>query len=153
MKAGELCVRDVVTAFADDAVTDAARRMVHYDVGDLVVVVAQPSALPRPVGIITDRDLVVHVLARPDREPGAIRVADVMTGEIVVAREDEDVESVLGRMRAHGIRRVPIVDDEGGLQGVISLDDVLAWMRDQLDATARTIEHQGLGPREHPGQR
>jgi CBS domain-containing protein len=143
MRAGELCVRDVVTAFSDEPVIDVARRMAEYGVGDVIVVIDERSGLPRPIGIITDRDLVIHVLARSDLVPANVKVADVMRRELVVAREDDDIEAVVAKMREHAIRRMPIVDDRGGLQGMLSIDDVLGWMRDQLAATTKTVERQG----------
>jgi CBS domain-containing protein len=146
MRAGELCVRDVVTATATESVVDAARRMANLDVGDLIVVVAQPGGLPRPVGIVTDRDLVVQVLARPDRVAASTTLADIVQRELVVASEDDDVEHVVAKMRECSIRRIPIVDRNGGLQGVISVDDVLGWMRDQLRDATKLLERQGQGP-------
>lgn len=146
MRAGELCVRNVVTADKGESVIDAARRMTEFDVGDLIVVAEQAHGLPRPVGIVTDRDLVVQVLARPERVPATTKIADVMRREIVVAAEDDDVEAVVAKMREHAIRRLPIVDRQGGLQGVISVDDVLGWMRDQLQAATKLMERQGRGP-------
>lgn len=146
MKAGELCIRDVMTACADESVIEAARRMAVYDVGDLIVVHDKPPALPRPIGIITDRDLVLQVLVHPERVSVAT-IGEVMCRELVVAGEHEDVESVIAKMRKHGVRRIPIVDEAGGLQGVISIDDILGWMRDQIQTTTTAIERQGLGPR------
>jgi len=146
MHAGELCVRDVVTAREDESVTEAARRMSDYHVGDLIVVAEQPHGLPRPIGIVTDRDLVVQVMARPERSPASTTIADVMRRELVVATEDDDIEYVVAKMRAHTIRRIPIVDAQGGLQGVLSIDDVLGWMRDQLAAATKLVERQGHGP-------
>jgi len=143
MRAGELCIRDVVTAFEDESALDVARRMAEYRVGDVIVVADQPPALPRPIGIVTDRDLVVQVLARPDRVPANVRVADVMRRELVVAREDDDIEHIVAQMREAVIRRIPIVDADDGLQGLLSIDDVLGWMRDQLDAATETVERQG----------
>lgn len=140
-------MRDVVTASPDESAVEAARRMVEYKVGDLIVVVERPPALPTPIGIVTDRDLVVQVLARPDRIPAAVKLADVMNRELVVAREDDDIEGVVVKMRERGIRRIPIVDEHGGLQGVLSIDDVLGWMRDQMQAATKTLEQQGHGPR------
>jgi CBS domain-containing protein len=146
MRAGELCVRDVVTASTDESILDAAWRMAEFDVGDLVVVVEQPPGLPRPIGIVTDRDLVVQVLAR-QRVPRETTVGDIMRRSLVVARDDDDIEGVIEKMRERGIRRIPIVDATGGLQGMLTIDDVLGWMRDQLYAATRTVERQGLGPR------
>lgn len=139
-------MRDVVTATEDELVTAVARRMADDDVGDVIVVVEQPFALPQPVGIVTDRDLVVQVLARPGCIPAEVKLGALDRRDLVVAREDEDVEAVVARMRERTIRRIPVVDEHGGLQGVISLDDVFAWMRDQLQTATRTLEKQGLGP-------
>ncbi|MBS1117800.1 MAG: hypothetical protein H6Q90_28 [Deltaproteobacteria bacterium] len=147
MRAGELCVRDVVTAQDSESVVDAARRMADLQVGDLVVIAEQPHGLPRPIGIVTDRDLVVQVLARPDRVPQRTKIADVMRRELVTAMEDDDVEHVLAKMRAHAIRRIPIVDRLGGLQGMLSLDDVLGWTREQLQVATKLLDDQGRGPR------
>lgn len=146
MRAGELCIRDVVTARDNETVTEVARRMAEYRVGDVIVIADRPHALPRPIGIITDRDLVVGVLARPDRSPASTTVGDILQRELVVATEDDDVESVVAKMRARDIRRIAIVDRGGGLQGILSLDDVFGWMRDQLDAATKLLEHQGRGP-------
>ena len=147
MHVGELCVRDVVTAHEDEPVTDAARRMSELHVGDLVVVADQPHGLPRPIGIVTDRDLVVQVLARPERLPASTKIADVMRRDLVVAMEDDAVEDVVAKMREHAIRRIPIVDAHGGLQGLLSIDDVFGWMRDQLEAATKLLDRQGRGPR------
>jgi CBS domain-containing protein len=146
MRAGELCVRDVVTALPDETVIDAARRMAGLHVGDVVVVDDATPGLPRPIGIVTDRDLVVGVLARPERVPTSTKLAEVMRRDLVVAKEDDTVESVVAIMREHAIRRIPIVDRDGRLQGVLSLDDVLGWMRDQIQAATKLVERQGAGP-------
>jgi len=139
-------VRDVVTARADESVVDAARRMARFDVGDLIVVEERAPRLPRPLAIVTDRDLVIDVLAKPERTPTTTKLADIMRRELVTASEQDDVETVVGKMRTHAIRRVAIVDDDGGLQGVISIDDVVGWMRDQLQAATKLLERQGQGP-------
>lgn len=147
MKAGELCVRDVVTARPEESVVEAARRMASLHVGDLIIVHERRNRLPEPIGIVTDRDLVVSVLARPERSPVTTTIREVMKTELVTANEDDDVESVVAKMRTHAIRRIPIIDAAGGLQGVLSIDDVLVWMRDQLELTTRLLERQGQGPR------
>jgi CBS domain-containing protein len=146
MRAGELCVRDVVTATPDESVVDAARRMAEYGVGNLIVVREEPPAQPQPLGIVTDRDLVVEVLAHPDRVPATTTIGDVMRHALVVAHEDDDIEGVLAKMRDRAIRRIPVVDVAGGLQGMLTIDDVLGWMRDQLQAATRILERQGRGP-------
>lgn len=147
MRAGELCVRDVVTADENESVVAAAQRMAQLAAGDLIVVKHLPDGQPHPIGIVTDRDLVVRVLARPGVLPAATKVGDVMQRELVTATEDDDIEAIVDKMRAHAIRRLPIVDRLGGLQGVISIDDVIGWMRDQMQTAAKLLERQGQGPR------
>ena len=135
-------MRTVVTAGPDETAMDIARRMADLDVGDVIVVDERPGELPRPIGIVTDRDLVVRALSRSDRLSAATRVRDLMQHGLVSAREDDDVQSVLAKMRAHAIRRVPIVDDKGGLQGVISVDDILGSLRDDLTTAVDVIERR-----------
>lgn len=149
MKAGELCIRNVVTATMNESVVDAARRMAEYRVGDLIVVDEQTDGLPRPIGIVTDRDLVVRVLTRGDCSPATTPISEVMRRDVVTATVDDDVERVVATMREHAIRRIPIVDHRGGLQGILSVDDVLGWMRDQIEAATRMLERQGEGPLAH----
>jgi CBS domain-containing protein len=152
MKAGELCIRNVVTATVHESVVDAARRMAECRTGDLIIVESRSGDLPRPVGIITDRDLVVRVLACPNRPPATTTIAEVMRAGLVTASVDEDVERVVALMRDHAIRRIPIVDRRGGLQGILCLDDVLGWMREQIEAATQLLEHHGEGPL-HDAQR
>ena len=146
MRAGELCVRDVVTARPDECVVDVARRMASLDVGDVIVIEERPGHPPRPLGIVTDRDLVVDVLAHAERLPSTTTLADILHRDLVTAREDDDVQTVLDKMRSHAIRRVPIVDHDGGLQGVLSIDDVIGLLRDDIVTAANLLESQGQGP-------
>jgi CBS domain-containing protein len=144
-------VRDVVTASADESALVAARRMAIHNVGDLIVVVEQPGTLPRPIGIVTDRDLVVRVLAREGQLGADTRLADLIQRELITAHEDDDIEAVMTLMREHSIRRVPIVDAGGGLQGLISVDDVLDWMKEQLETATNLLARQGRVS--HPRER
>ena len=140
MTAGELCIRRVITADLDESVIDAARRMAQENVGDLVVVEIVGERVA-PIGMLTDRDLVVGALARGAPLALELRVRDVMS-ETVTAYADEDVSGVLATMQRHKIRRMPIIDREGSLQGILTLDDVVSWIREQLDRAAAVIEHQ-----------
>jgi CBS domain-containing protein len=146
MKAGELCIRNVATATAGETVVEAARRMAEFRTGDLIIVEHGTSERPRPIGIITDRDLVVRVLACPDRSPATTRIGEVMRPGLVTSYEDEDVERIVAAMRDHKIRRMPIIDRRGGLRGILSLDDVLRWMREQIEAATRLLEMHGEEP-------
>jgi len=148
MRAGELCIRTVVTAFPDESVVDAARRMADYQVGDLIVVDALGDGGAHPIGIVTDRDLVVRVLTRTDCVPSQTKITEVMRKEVVTASEDDDVEHVLASLRRHNVRRMPVVDQRGVLQGIITIDDIVGWMAEQLERTVGLLERQsGAGIR------
>jgi CBS domain-containing protein len=139
MKAGELCTREVITATPDESVVEAARRMTRYDVGALIVV-DDSDGVARPIGIVTDRDLVTRALVRG--EPVASVVADVMDADVVTASVDDDVDAVLSRLRRRAVRRVPIVDRRGGLQGILTLDDIVGWISEELRDAAALIDRQ-----------
>jgi len=113
--------RKVEVASPRDLVADAARRMAERGVGTLVVV----DELRRPLGIVTDRDLVKRCIARP-RDPGRTELAAVMSGPVVWVREDASIESVLEEMARLRIRRLAVVDPKDRLTGLVSLDDALS---------------------------
>jgi CBS domain-containing protein len=129
---------DPVTARGGEGLLDAARRMRELHVGCLIIVEGAANER-RPVGILTDRDIVVGVLAQTDQKLHLLRVDDVMTRKLVLARETDDLDDVLRHMRKEGIRRVPVVDSRGVLKGVVALDDVLEHVREQIDTIAALI--------------
>jgi CBS domain-containing protein len=110
-------------------------------VGDLIVVEENGSHRV-PVGMITDRDIVVGVVAKEVTEFAKLAVGDVLLGELVIARSDEDLSDALGRMRRHGIRRIPVVDKQGNLEGIFTLDDLLAVLTHDLESVVRLLARQ-----------
>jgi len=136
MKVLELCKRDVVTIDPGESVVVAAKRMREQHVGDLVIVETVEQG-ERPIGVLTDRDIVVSVVAA-ELAPDQLKAGDVTRGdELVTTTLDEDLEELLRRMRSFALRRVPVVDEAGLLCGIVTLDDVLTWLRDELsEATA-----------------
>jgi CBS domain-containing protein len=143
MAAGELCRRDVDTANFDESALDAARRMRDRQVGTVVVVDGG-----RPVGILTDRDLAVRVLAA-GLDPQKTRVSEVMTPAPTTVTEDAQIATALGYMRAGRFRRVPVVGPDGRLCGILALDDVLAVVAAELaeigPLLTREAPHRWLG--------
>src|SRR3990172_5533276 len=105
MNAGELCNREVVFAYRNTPLVEAARLMREHHVGSLVVVVDRLSERV-PVGILTDRDIVVAVVAKA-LDPRALTVGDVMAGELLTVREQDGIPDTLRLMREKGVRRVP----------------------------------------------
>ena len=130
MKVGQYCKRSVVTIDVAADVAEAAKQMRLHHVGFLVVLDGQ-AIRRKPVGVITDRDIVVQIDAR-DTDPRALRVDEVMTRKPVVASENDDLSDLVQAMRLAGIRRVPVVDVAGSLCGVIATDDVIGVLTDLL---------------------
>jgi CBS domain-containing protein len=123
MKVGEHCKRQVVCISGASDVTTAARLMRESHVGFLVVH-EQGDELRRPVGVLTDRDIVLQIIAR-EVEPKSVTVEDVMTRQPLIASEADDLSDLLQAMRMAGIRRVPVTDVRGALTGIIALDDAI----------------------------
>lgn len=139
MTAGEVCNRQVVITRADAAVVDAARLMRTQHVGDLVVV-KDPNGERFPIGILTDRDVALSV-ERLLRLPH-LRVADVMSVDLVTAPERENLNEVLKKMQSHGVRRLPIVNERGGLEGILTFDDVLELLSEELTDMAKLVARE-----------
>lgn len=137
LDAGELCNRQVVIATPDELILTAARRMRDHRVGCLVVVEGDPGQR-RPIGILTDRDIVVYAVADGDAL-GERTVRACMNPNLVTARERDGLLEVIRRMRAHGIRRIPVVDAGGLLQGILSADDVLDVLAEEVDDLAAVL--------------
>ncbi len=123
MKVGECCKRAVVAIASNASAGEAARLMRREHVGFLIVH-QDADELQRPVGVLTDRDLVLTVMAR-DVNPDAVTVGDVMTRQPLIASDGDDLGDMLQGMRLTGVRRVPVVDGRGALIGVIAIDDAI----------------------------
>jgi CBS domain-containing protein len=142
MNVVEHCQRNVVTIRAYEELTTAARLMREKHVGYLVVVEpAMEDGTYRPIGVLTDRDLVVSVIAR-EANPNALRVEDVMTRKPVLVNADDPLSTATREMRRIGVRRLPVVGDHGELVGVIALDDVVETLAAQLQDIAGSIRSE-----------
>jgi CBS domain-containing protein len=124
MVIGEICTREVVFAHPGTPLLEAARLMRDHHVGSLVIV-DENDPDKAPVGILTDRDLVVAVLAAA-LDYRTLDIKDVVTGELLTVREQDSPLDALSIMRQRGVRRMPVVNAMGGLAGIISIDDVVS---------------------------
>jgi CBS domain-containing protein len=147
MTIGKICNRETIIITADRTIVDAARLMRDQHVGDLVVV-EELSGRRIPVGILTDRDLVVEILAK-EISLGAVTVGDVMTREPLTARETDSIYDTMQRMRAKGVRRIPVVDAGGSLVGIVAVDDFLDLLSDELTALARVVTREQARERQN----
>jgi len=141
MSIGDFCNREVVIVARDATVGEAARLMRNRHVGSLVVVDEMIGGKRVPVGIVTDRDLVVEVMAT-GLDPNTITVSDIMASGLVTAREADEVLPTVELMHAKGVRRLPVVDAEGALAGILSIDDLIATMSDYLSALSKAIARE-----------
>jgi CBS domain-containing protein len=142
MAVGDICNREVVVCERASSVVAAAQLMRQHHVGTLVVVEEQGEQRV-PVGIVTDRDVVVEVVAK-EIAFDAVSVGDIMSFDLLTAREEDDLWDTLAAMRARGVRRVPVVDDAGGLVGLVTVDDLLDLLAEELGALARVIRREQL---------
>ncbi|HSO44685.1 MAG TPA: CBS domain-containing protein [Rhodoferax sp.] len=138
---GEICTRGVTIAFRQTSLDEAARLMRENHVGCLVVVDDMPG-MRTVIGLLTDRDIVTAVVAA-DLAPSALRVEDVMTTDLVVAREDDSLIDLIRTMRSKGVRRVPVVGQQNELIGIVTFDDVLGILSEELDLLVATVGSEG----------
>jgi len=143
---GEICTRNVTIAFRATTLNGAARLMRENHVGSLVVV-EETGGMRIVVGVLTDRDIVTAVVAS-DLVPSTLRVGDVMTTDLVTAREDDSLIDLMGTMRRKGVRRIPVVGAQGELVGVVALDDVLDILAQELGLLVAAIDSEGKRERQ-----
>ncbi len=147
MRVGELCNREVIVIEPDASIKETAALMRRHHVGDLVVVETQGGQkIPR--GILTDRDIVVGLLAE-EIDPSKVNAGDLMSFELLTAREEDDLMESIETMRRRGVRRLPVVNASGGLEGILCLDDLVEIMAEQLGDLAQLIGTQQKREREY----
>lgn len=141
MTVGSICKRKAVTILRSDDLTAAALKMREEHVGYLVVVEPETANKLKVIGVLTDRDIVVSVVAR-EVDPRSLSVADVMTPDPVTVREDAPIPEALVKMRRVGVRRLPVLTSTDELRGVISLDDVLDTISFDLRNVSGSINNE-----------
>jgi CBS domain-containing protein len=124
----------VMTAHRDQSAGNLATVMKEENVGSVII-----EDEGQPVGIVTDRDLVIEVL-EPRHDPREVTAGDVMTETPVTASVGDGVFESIARMQEHTVRRMPVVDAEGTLTGIVTLDDMVVLLGDELDNLGSVIE-------------
>jgi len=138
MRAEEVMTTDVVVVRPDAMVREAARKMHDLNIGVLPVCDGR-----RLVGIITDRDIVVGVVSGDPEHILYVLASDIMSEDLVTATEHETIEAALKKMEEHGVRRLPIVDADGALVGILALDDILQFFTaQQSELVALVVREQ-----------
>ena len=140
MKAGDLCNREVITTTRDASIQHVAKVMRDQHVGS-VVIIDEIAGHPSPVGILTDRDLVVEVLAQ-NIPVTDVTAGDIMSFALLKANEEDVISDIACRMRARGVRRVPVVAANGELTGILALDDILGHLSEELSLLATAVRRE-----------
>lgn len=137
MPVSEICNREVIVIQRDESAQEAARLMRQHHVGD-VVIVDEQKGIRKPTGIVTDRDLVVEIMAT-ELDPAVITVGDIAVARLVAIKESTGIFDTIQHMRRRAVRRSPVVDDRGGLVGIIALDDLLQLLSQELSELAKLV--------------
>ena len=146
MLIGEYCNRDVVIVQGQENVLEAARLMRQCHVGD-VVVVKNSDGRKVPVGILTDRDIVIELVAK-QVDPESVSVGDVMSDQLLTVREGDELLDTIERMLGKGVRRAPVIGEEGELVGILTLDDMLDVIAEALHDVVLLTGHEQRRERE-----
>jgi CBS domain-containing protein len=140
MAIGDICNREVVYVNRDVTVHAACKLMRHYHVGSLVVV-DEMNGKRVPAGIVTDRDVVIEVDAM-DLDAKVITAGDIMSQALVTVPENHGVLETIEIMRFKGVRRMPVVDADGRLAGIVTIDDLLEVLAEELTDIARIVSRE-----------
>lgn len=147
MLCGEYCSRDVIIVKEKESIRQAAALMREYHVGDLIVV-DDSEDLMNVIGIITDRDIVVSVIAK-DIDLETITVGDVMSHHVSSIHEEHSLLDALKIMRAKGVRRLPVLGPTDELVGILAVDDILTALSEQLTDISQIIVREQLKEKRH----
>lgn len=135
MRIGGIATLETVHCKREASVLEAALLMRKHHVGDLIVVDEVAGALS-PVGILTDRDIVVSLVAE-GLDATIIEAGDIMSAELLAASEDADVHETIERMRFKGVRRMPVINGSGNLVGIVSVDDLMEFLAEEITELSR----------------
>jgi CBS domain-containing protein len=140
MTIGAICNREIITVQRDATVLHAAKLMRQYHVGDVIVVENRIKQCV-PVGIVTDRDIVVELVAT-ELDCNVITVGDIVISKLIVVKDSAGVFEAIQLMVSKGVRRLPVVDDGGGLVGIVTLDDLLLLLAKEFSSLAKLVARE-----------
>jgi CBS domain-containing protein len=135
-KCNEVMTKNPVCCLPNDSVAKAAELMKSQNIGSIPVIENEQSQ--KLVGIVTDRDLALKIIAE-GRDAKSTKVESVMTRKVVTCRADDDLQKALDAMAEHQLRRIPIVDNDNKVVGIIAQADV-ATRADQPEKTAEMVK-------------
>lgn len=137
MTIGEICSREVIVVYQEESLSDAIRLMRKHHVGD-VVVVADKGGGRSPIGIVTDRDILISAVGE-GLDPDDITIGDVMSFQLLTASTGDSVIDALRSMREKGVRRLPVIDSSHNLVGLLTMDDVIILLAEVIGDLASLV--------------
>lgn len=140
MTIGTICNREVITVRRDATVLHAAQLMRQHHVGDVIVIEDRKNKSV-PIGIVTDRDVVVELVAT-ELDCNVMTTGDIMATNLVAADESTGIFEAIQLMSAKGVRRLPVVDTSGGLVGIVTLDDLLLLLAKEFGAFSKLLTRE-----------
>ena len=140
MSLSEICNREMIIMQRNETALEAAKLMRKHHVGD-VMVVDDNNGKRIPVGIVTDRDIIIEIIAT-ELDPAVMTVEDIMGKELFTVKETADLFWAIQYMRSKTVRRLPVVNEDGGLVGILTLDDVLALLSEELLDLAKLVGYE-----------
>ncbi len=145
MPISDLCSKNLVCVERSASLQDAAKLMKRHHVGGLVV--TESESLRNPVGILTDRDIVLSLVS--ENQPMSTKVQDAMTKKVVTVPEGLGIAEVVDRMETNGVRRMVVVDEQGDACGLVTADDILQLVARELNGLGRLVERQVENEKTH----
>jgi CBS domain-containing protein len=140
MTVGAICNQEVITIERDATILHAATLMRQYHVGDVVVIEKHKDKIV-PIGIVTDRDLVVEVVAT-ELDCNVITVGDIMVSSLTVVQDSANILEALHLMTSKGVRRLPVIDTKDNLIGIITLDDLLLLFAKEIGLVSKLVTRE-----------
>jgi CBS domain-containing protein len=141
MLVNECCNPDVVCCGPETVVQEVAALMRKHHVGSVVVTDADDTRVP--IGIVTDRDIVIETVA-PELDVKTITASDIMSAPVVTVRDTDNLPEALRLMRTHKVRRIPVVTEGGALFGIVTVDDVINLLAQELQTITGAIIGQPM---------
>ena len=134
MSLERMCKKDVITVSPEASLLEVARLMRAHHVGSVIVVNED-----RPIGILTDRDIIIKAVAE-DKDPKTLRAYEIMTHNPAMVNINYDPLDATQIMRDRGLRRLPVVDENSHLLGILTLDDVLGLLGKETENLAQAVQ-------------
>lgn len=148
MRVDNLCNRNVIVVEQEANVLSAAKLMREHHVGSLIIIDSNSNG-KKPIGIVSDRDIVIKVLAK-EFSLEKTKLNDIMDRDLICVRDSDDTMDTVRIMCMEGIRRVPVIDSAGDLIGLLAMDDVFEMLADELSNLAVLICRQQKHERRLP---